>query len=415
MDQVRSPKINTRERLAVLTLAMSMMLASLGTSIANVALPTLSLEFAVPFQSVQWVVTTYLVALTLSAVVVGRLGDRFGLKQMLLCGLGFFSVASLLCGAAPSLWVLIAARVLQGIAAAVLMTLTVALVHETAGAGRIGRAMGLLGTMSAFGTALGPPLGGFLILTTSWSGVFLILVPFGLLGSILAYFFLPASGANAELPKIQFRALRTKGLMPRLIANLFVAAVMMATLIIGPFYLGLALGLSTATVGLVMSVGPVVSIFSGVSCGRLVDLFGSDRVVLIGLIALSFGAAALAVLPEIFGIVGYLMAIVILTPGYQLFQAANNTAVMADVDKEQRGVFAGLLGLSRNLGLVVGASGMGAVFAFGVGTTVVDQAAPSLIADGMQLTFVLAGVLMIAAVWLVRIGRHANSNPQRAL
>ncbi len=406
MDRARSPKIGTKERLAVLTLAMSMMLASLGTSIANIALPTLSIELSVPFQSVQWVVTSYLVALTLSVVVVGHLGDRFGLKQMLLCGLGLFSVASLLCGIAPSLWLLIAARALQGFAAAFLMTLTIALVHETTGADRTGRAMGLLGTMSAFGTALGPSLGGFLISTSNWSSVFLILVPFGLSGFILAYLFLPTSDANTELPKIQFRAMRMKGLMPRLIANLFVAAVMMVTLVIGPFYLGLALGLSAATVGLVMSVGPVISIFSGVPSGRLVDFFGPDRVILIGLIALALGASALAVLPELFGIVGYLIAIAILTPGYQLFQAANNTAVMAGVTKDQRGVFSGLLGLSHNLGLVAGASVLGAVFAFGVGTA---EAAPSSIADGMQLTFMLAGVLMVVAIWLIHIGRQTNS------
>ena len=183
MDQARSPKNGAKERLAVLTLAISMMLASLGTSIANVALPTLSIELSVPFQSVQWVVTSYLVALTLSVVVVGHLGDRFGLKQMLLCGLGLFSVASLLCGIAPSLWLLLAARALQGFAAAFLMTLTIALVYETTGADRTGRAMGLLGTMSAFGTALGPSLGGLLISTSNWSSVFLILVPLGLLVS----------------------------------------------------------------------------------------------------------------------------------------------------------------------------------------------------------------------------------------
>lgn len=139
MDQAKPPENNTKESLAILTLAMSMMLASLGTSIANVALPTLSIELSVPLQSVQWVVTSYLIALTLSVVVVGRLGDRFGLKQMLLCGLGLFSVASTLCGIASSFWFLIAARALQGVAAAFLMTLTIALVHETTRADRIGR------------------------------------------------------------------------------------------------------------------------------------------------------------------------------------------------------------------------------------------------------------------------------------
>lgn len=406
MNQARPSKDSTKERLAVLTLAVSMMLASLGTSIANIVLPTLSIEFSVPFHHVQWVVTAYLIALTLSVLVVGRLGDRFGLKRMLVCGLGLFSLASLLCGIAPNLSTLIAARALQGVAAAFLMILTIALVHDITGTGRIGRTMGLLGTMSAVGTALGPSLGGFVTSATNWSGVFLVLVPLGLLGLVMAYFFLPTRQLSAQSSKIEFNALRNKGLMPRLIANLFVTAMMMATLVIGPFYLGLALGFSTATVGLVMSVGPVISIFSGIPSGRAVDSFGPDRVILIGLVALMLGAVALAILPEIWGTTGYLVAIVILTPGYQLFQAANNTAVMADVTKDQRGVFSGLLGLSRNIGLVVGASGLGAVFAFGTRVTLADEAAPSSIINGMQLTFVVAAVMMIVAIYLVRMPRQ---------
>lgn len=402
MNQTESPIRGMKEHLAVLTLALSMMLASLGTSITNVALPTLSIELSAPFQDVQWVVTAYLVTLTLSVVFVGRLGDRFGLKRMLLCGLGLFSATSLLCALAPDLWVLIAARALQGVAAAFLMTLTIALVHETTGANRVGRAMGLLGTMSALGTALGPSLGGFLVSAADWSAVFLALVPFGLLGLVLAWFCLPTGEAGAPLARIQFQALRIKGLMPRLAANLLVAAVMMATLVVGPFYLSLGLGLNTTTVGLVMSAGPVIAIFCGIPSGQLVDRFGADRVVLFGLYALTAGSVGLVFLPEFFAIAGYLMAIAILTPGYQLFQAANNTAVMADVTKEQRGVFSGLLGLSRNLGLVAGASGMGAIFAFGSGTTGVVNAAPASIAGGMQLTFALAGGLMILAICLVR-------------
>lgn len=403
MIDTNSPKTEINQRLSIYTLALSMMLASLGTSIANVALPVLALEFSASLKSVQWVVTAYLIALTVSVVMVGRLGDRFGLKQMLVCGMALFTAASLLCALAPTLWFLIGARALQGGAGAFLMTITIALVHETTGSDKVGRTMGLLGSMSAFGTALGPSLGGFLISTVGWPGVFLILVPIGLLCLALSYSFLPPSVTNAALPKIQLRALCRTGLIPRLIANSLVAALMMATLVIGPFYLGGALGLSIVTVGFVMSAGPVISVLSGVPSGRLVDMFGPLRIVLIGLLALTLGAGALAVLPELFGITGYLIAIAILTPGYQLFQAANNTAVMANVGKDQRGVFSGLLGLSRNLGLVLGASGLGAVFAFGAGA--VDAAK---ISSGMQLTFVLAGAMMIVAVGLVLVGRRVN-------
>jgi len=199
-------------------------------------------------------------------------------------------------------------------------------------------------------------------------------------------------------------AVMERRLLPNLIVNIVVAAVMMATLVVGPFYLGLALGLKAATVGLVMSVGPVISIVSGVPSGRLVDAWGARPVLSIGLVLLAAGAFLLAILPQILDVAGYIAAIIVLTPGYQLFQAANNTAALADVPKERRGMASGLLGLSRNIGLMAGASLMGAVFAHGAGTGDFIHAAPAAISAGMQLTFLLAGGLMIGAITVVFVG-----------
>lgn len=120
--------------------------------------------------------------------------------------------------------------------------------------------------------------------------------------------------------------------------------------------------------------------------------------VIAGLIAMAAGAFALSVLAAMFGVAGYVAAIAVLTPGYQLFQAANNTAVMADVAADQRGVMSGMLGLSRNLGLVTGASVMGMVFAFASGTADIAAAHPGAIAHAMRITFAVAAVLVVAAL-----------------
>ncbi|MCB1486895.1 MAG: MFS transporter [Bauldia sp.] len=401
MAKVRSPLRGTGDQWTVLVaLGLSMLLASLGTSIANIALPALSKAFSAPFHQVQWVVIAYLATLTILVVFVGRLGDIHGLKRMHLAGLGLFSVASLLCGVAPDLGFLIAARALQGIGAAFLMTLTIALVRETSGEDRIGRAMGMLGTMSALGTALGPSIGGFLIATTGWRGVFLVQLPLALLALILASASLPRADARSKSPMLDFGVLRGSGLLPNLSINLLVAAVMMTTLVVGPFYLALGLGLTDLLVGLVMSVGPAISILTGVPSGQAVDKWGPRRVLVLGLTMLAVGAFSLSILPDAFGLGGYVAAVAILTPGYQLFQAANNTTVMAEIPKERRGVVSGLLNLSRNLGLIGGASAMGAVFAFGVGTSDFSDASAAAITGGMRLTFILAGILMVVALWI---------------
>src|SRR4029077_16407570 len=106
-------------RLALAGLSLSMLLSSLGTSIANVALPTLAQAFAASFQQVQWVVLAYLLAVTALIVGVGRLGDIVGRRRLLLAGVLLFTAASALCGAAPTLWTLIAARAAPGLAPAV--------------------------------------------------------------------------------------------------------------------------------------------------------------------------------------------------------------------------------------------------------------------------------------------------------
>ncbi len=103
-------------------------------------------------------------------------------------------------------------------------------------------------------------------------------------------------------------------------------------------------------------------------------------------------------LPATLGISGYIAPIVVITAGYALFQTANNTAVMTDIRPDQRGVISGMLNLSRNLGLITGASVMGAVFALASGTIDITAARPEAVATGMRITFAVAGILIVAAL-----------------
>ena len=131
-------------------------------------------------------------AITTLIVSVGRLGDLTGRRRLLVVGIVVFTGASILCGLAPTLPTLIAARALQGIGAAIMMALALAFVAEIVPKGRIGSAMGLLGTMSAIGTALGPSLGGLLIAGFGWRAIFLVNVPLGVAALFLAHRHLPA-------------------------------------------------------------------------------------------------------------------------------------------------------------------------------------------------------------------------------
>ncbi|WP_431222448.1 MFS transporter [Serratia sp. L9] len=438
----------------LVSLAIPTLLSSLATSITNVSLPTLMQAFGASFQDVQWVVLAYLLAITTSIIAVGRLGDIVSKGRLLMAGVGLFIIASL-CGAlAPTIGLLIAARALQGLGAAVMMSITMALVGETIGNERTGRTMGLLGTLSAVGTALGPTLGGTLIAGFGWQAIFLLNLPLGGIALLFIYRYLPMTGPQrntnktgfdhkgmivlglslalyalavmqgqtlditlllcaiagaglfvwiekrAPFPLIQIAMLRQPTLGTRLLSNMLVTTVMMTTMVVGPFYLSHALGLAPQQVGFALSVGPLVAALAGIPAGYLVDRLGAQKMIAAGLAGVSAGAGVLTIISSLQGVWGYVLPVCLLTAGYALFQAANNTAVINSVPADRRGVVSGLLNLSRNLGFITGACAMGALFA--------RVSASADTSKGMQITYLIAALLagmgllitLINQVWI---------------
>jgi MFS family permease len=220
--------------------------------------------------------------------------------------------------------------------------------------------------------------------------------------------------AKAKAPLIQLTMFRDPLLSSSLAMSILVSTVMMATLVVGPFYLARALGLETALVGIVLSIGPLVAALTGVPAGRIVDHFGAQRMTIAGLIGIAIGCLVLSFVPTSFGIAGYITPIVCVTASYALFQAANNTAIMTDINPNQRGVISGLLNLSRNLGLITGASGMGAVFAIAAATIDITTARPDAVATGMRSTFAVAAMLMVIAM-TIAIGAYRRTLRDRVI
>ena len=445
-------------------LAGATLLASLGVSIATIALPTLARSFPVTLAELQWVVLAYLLAMTVTIVSAGRLGDLYGHRRVLLAGLILFTVASALCATSPNLAVLIAARALQGIGGAILVALPMSIARDAVPEERLGAAMGLLGTMSAVGTALGPSLGGVVMANLGWQAAFGLLalggaavlalalralpaartrtgpkakmdwVGTGLLTATLGLYALAATGAGIPAPwsgglallpaaalalivfvRVQMRSpspliplslVRNRSIGSGLVMNLLLGTVMMSTLVVGSFFLSFALGLDETMTGLVMAVGPVTAALAGAPAGRLADRLGVDRALMLGLVETALGFVLLALLPRWLGVAGYVGALIVLTPGFQLFLAANNAAVMMAASKAERGVLSGLLGLSRNLGLLTGASVMATVFTALVGTGQIARAPASDIASAFTASFLLSAALTALAMVLALFGRR---------
>jgi MFS family permease len=452
----------------VFALAASVLVASLGVSIATVALPTLGMVFSADVRQVQWVVLAYLLAVTVAIVLAGRLGDLYGQHRVLVAGLALFTLASAACAAAPGLGWLIAGRVVQGIGAAALMALPLPIAKGLVAQGRVGTAMGLLGTMSALGTAAGPALGGLLIGALGWRAAFVLLMLSGAITLAVALRCIPKASAartdagsvdwaggswlsivllclalsatggasglaiqpwmslavaaaalvafvhterTAARPLVPLHMLRERPVATSLAMNLLVGAIMMSTLVVGPFFLSFGLGLSEAQTGLVMAVGPVVAALSGVPAGRATDRFGTHRTLMAGLLLTAAALCCFAVLSTRFRVPGYVGALVLMTPGFQLFLAANNTAVMTGTHDADKGLLSGLLGLSRNLGFMAGASLAPWTFAFMLDGHGVAGSSSQAIGEAFTGTFAAAAGLCVLAIVLALLGQGGRRGP----
>ncbi len=442
-------------RLLLVALILSVLSASVGTSAANVALPVIASEFGGSFADAQWVALAYLIAMTATSGAAGFLGDRMGRPRALIIGVTVFTVASVAAALAPSLTLLVVSRAFQGAGAAVMMALPLAIGRDIAPEGRTGSVMGLLGTIGAVGTASGPALGGLLVSWAGWPPIFWLMAGLGAVTALLTAKFAVAApsptpsrfdlpgvvlltsgvatyafaltldtslwttgvllvGATAILsaffaverrsanPMLPPSMLRTSALGIGSLLNLIVGTVMMSTLVVGPFFLSGALGLSTGQIGLVMAAGPVASACTGFIAGRIVDTLGSARMTSVGLAAMVTGAGALALLPGWLGLPGYMVGTVLLAPGYQLFLAANNTAVLGSIDPSRRGIASGTLNLARNIGMVTGASAMGLLYSTAAGSNDITTASREALETGLLVTYLVAALGLVAAATLAR-------------
>lgn len=404
---------------ALISLLMANFLGALSVSIINIILPTLQSSFHVSYELIQWVIISYLISNTSLVVIAGKIGDTFNKRNIILLGQMIFIIASIICFYSTTAATLIFGRIIQGIGAAILLTLSIALIRENVGIDKLGSALGMLGSVSAIGTAAGPTIGGNLVSFFGWNSVFLLLAILCSINLFLTLKFLPIEKNNKKInsqfdifgtillssslvflslsinliskigidtsikifalsailmaifiyyeknitePLVNFEIFKNLNLSIGLISNILITMVIISTLIITPFYLTNTLHLKAYEIGIIMSVGPIISTFFGFISGKLVDKFGAVKMSNISILIMILGTIFLATLPLKYGLIGFIIAIAVTTPGYQTFQSANNTSILQNSDEKQKGIVSGLLNLSRNLGLIIGASSMCALY-----------------------------------------------------
>ncbi len=457
----RAMPVASRARWALAGLSLAILLAQFGATVVNVGLPMLMQVFNASFAAAQWVVLAYLLVITALIVSVGRLADLWGKRPLFLAGIVVFTLGSTACAAAQGLSWLIAARGVQGLGAAIALSLTMAFVADVVPKSHTGQAMGWLSTVQSIATTLAPTVGGLAIAYVGWRAIFWINIPVGIAAYVLAARYLPASTPQATKPRFDwagtvvlaaalsayclamttgqrdgFDDTRTLGLLggaalallgfvalqgrsasplvplelfrslpfnASMGINLLVATVMMSTLTLGPFYLSQGLHLSPQRVGGVMSIGPLIAAVIAIPSGRAVDRFGARRTLVAGLGLFTVGVVSMAIAARIDNLASYVVAISVISAGYAFVQTPNNSATMDEAAGGHRATVSSLLNLSRNLGLVSGAALIGAVFAaasdFSSRATATMHAAPA-VAHGLEVSFVVDSGLSVASLLL---------------
>ncbi|KJR49278.1 MDR-type permease [Desulfosporosinus sp. I2] len=394
------------------TVAIGTFMATLDSSIVNVALPTISSQLNSDLSTLQWVVTAYLLTITSLLPVFGRLADLFGRKRVF--GLGFlvFIFGSALCGLAENIWFLVATRVLQAIGAAMLMSNSAAIITAIFPPKERGKALGLTGTVVALGSLTGPALGGILIGLAGWRSIFYINIPIGLIGFAAVLLILPKDvpsndkesfdflGASSftlgmilvllgitngekwgwssfpillslvlgiaslllfalterkvKHPMIDLSLFRNR---PFLIGNLsgglsFTA--MFANNMILPFYLQGILHYKPAQVGMLLMVFPIVMAIVAPISGNASDKFGPLVLTTSGLVITGLGLLYFSTLSATANFYHILPGSILTGLGAGMFQSPNNSSVMSSVPPQKLGVAGGINSLVRNLGMVAG-------------------------------------------------------------
>jgi len=396
-------------------------MCTLDSSIVNLSLPAIAARFGAPVgPEVELVIIAYLVVIASTLLVAGRLSDRVGRRPIWIAGLLIFTAGSALCGAAPSLGVLVGARVVQGLGGSLLMAVSPAMLIAAFPPGERGRALGFNAMTVAAAITAGPVLAGLITAHASWRWIFYVNVPIGLAGAIATSLVLPVDRRSSqarfdiagaallgltlasltsalsigndvgwgspcilglaatavvaaglfvirelrfEAPLIDHRLFQNRLFAWAVVSLVLSFLAVYATSFLVPFYFEQLRGFSVGKTGLVLAVSPVVMVVVAPISGTLADRFGTRWLAASGMTLLCGGLLLFARLDETSSYGAVTVPQLVAALGMALFQSPNNSALMGAVPHDRQGVASGMIATGRTVGQSVSIAIGGAVFA----------------------------------------------------
>lgn len=336
-------------------LCVGIFLIQLDVTVVNVALPAVRVDLGTSLSGQQWVVAAYMIALAGLLLVFGMLGDRIGHRRVVLAGLGVFGVASLACGVAPTIELLVAARAVQGVGAALLLPGTLAVISDLyVDSAARARAVGIWSGAGALALPSGPLLGGALVSALGWRAVFLINLPIVAVAFPLAWRLVPQRQIEQERAKTRLR-IGANFVGPNLIAGLM-NFVGLGTVLVLTLYLQEHLSQKAFRAGLELIPLFLPLAVLGPITGRITARYGPRFPMTIGL---AFGVVGSAFLLGVDDRSGYAAVVPVqlgLGLGMGFLTAAVVHAAIAALPPDRAGLASGVNNTSRQ---AVGALGVG--------------------------------------------------------
>ncbi len=386
-------------------------MATLDGSIVNIALPSIAGAFGIDLAAVEWVVVAYLLVVASLLLPFGRLGEVLSFRRVYLAGFAVFTVASALCGAAPGLGALVAARAVQGVGAAMLMAMGPAIIARTFGPGERGRALGLNAVSVAIGLSLGPTLGGLLTEVGTWRAIFFVNVPVGVFAMLWAARILPpepagrrqafdvpgaalsAAGLFALLlalnrgealgwtspavigllvlaaglgvafigverrsaaPMIDLRLFRIRAFSAGLVAVVVAFAGLFTATFLLPFLLQVGSGYTPLEAGLLITPIPLTAALVAPFSGALSDRIGQRLPASVGIAVLVAGLLSLTTLPDPFTVGDLAWRLALVGAGQGLFLSPNSSSILGAVPRPRLGTASGMIAQMRVVGQACG-------------------------------------------------------------
>jgi len=445
---------------AILSTILAIGMSCLDVNIVNVALPSLAKEFSMSPTNTIWIVNAYQLAIVVSLLAFSSLGDIYGFRKVYLSGIFVFTLSSLFCALSSSFWILVIARMCQGLGASALTSVNQGQLRTIYPRKHLGRGMGINAMAVSVSAVAGPSIASAILSVATWQWLFVVNIPLGIIALVFGYKYLPRKEyrikekfdklgalANALTFGLLIYSLdgfahheNTRYIALQLIALVFVAlyywhrerqreapllpvdllripilsmsvftsicsfAAQMLGMVSLPFFFQNSMHLSIVETGLLLTPWPLATLVAAPLAGYLVERVHPGLLGCVGMISFAVGMYMMTLLPQNPSDIDIVWRLMLCGIGFGLFQTPNNNVIVTSSPVNRGGRASGMIGTARLLGQTLGTTFVAFIFSL-----VASHTEASIYCLYLGTSF----ALLAAFVSPLRLGMHWSKKDKK--